>query len=83
VSSLCPVCNGLSSLEARCPHCGESLKDGGRADEYDGPYAPYREIDDLKRTNGYTDLANHTCVHLGQCDRCGHSAMFPVQEWTT
>ncbi|MFK7694623.1 hypothetical protein [Paenibacillus sp. HJGM_3] len=77
----CPVCNGLQTLTKHCPGCGGSLSDGGRAEDYLGPYSPYRPIDDMKLTNGIADLANHICVHQLYCTTCGFTASVDVQEW--
>ncbi|PYI53888.1 hypothetical protein [Paenibacillus flagellatus] len=80
-SSVCPLCNGLLPLHAPCPNCGQPLTDGGRLDDYTGPYAPYRPIDDMKLTNGYPDLAEHTCIHRTYCAACGRDAVLQVKEW--
>ncbi|GAB7388827.1 hypothetical protein BSNK01_26650 [Bacillaceae bacterium] len=77
---ICPVCNGLASLGARCPHCKERMIDGGRLGDYYGDYSPYREIDDLKATNGYPDLRNGECWHLAFCPRCRRDIPWPVAE---
>ncbi|WP_127584815.1 hypothetical protein [Paenibacillus koleovorans] len=66
----CPVCNGMKSLNQHCPQCSRLLDDRGRVDDYLGDYSPYREIDDMKLTNGFADLANHTCVHALFCGGC-------------
>ena len=79
----CPVCNGLMTIDVGCPKCGERMADGGRIDDYLGPYSPYRPIDDLKMTNGYPDLLTHTCVHSLHCDGCGYTEPHPVKEWGT
>lgn len=78
---LCPVCNGLHSFNLRCPTCGGELTDGGRADDYLGPYSPYRPIDDMKLTNGYPDLSLHLCVHRAFCEQCGIRLDSAVEEW--
>jgi hypothetical protein len=77
----CPVCNGLQPLTKLCPQCSRSLSDAGRADDYLGPYSPYRAADDLKLTNGFTDLVNHTCIHQLYCTGCGLTALVEVVEW--
>lgn len=77
---ICPYCNGMIALRQPCPRCAAPLTDGGRLDDYAGPYAPYRQIDDLKLTNGYPDLARQLCVHQTYCQECGYSAALPMQE---
>jgi predicted RNA-binding Zn-ribbon protein involved in translation (DUF1610 family) len=78
---MCPVCNGLQSISFACPQCRTKMADEGRVDDYLGPYSPYRPIDDLKLTNGYTDLSTHQCVHSLSCPQCGKQLTRSVQEW--
>lgn len=77
---ICPVCNGLSSLQAICTSCSHQLDDYGRIDQMWGPYSPYREIDDLKLTNGFIDLETHNCTHLASCPTCGKDQIVSVKE---
>jgi len=81
LSSYCPVCNGLESLKQACPACARSLTDCGRLDDLTGPYAPYRQIDDLKLTNGFDDLGSHRCIHLLHCPECKSNYTAAVSEW--
>ncbi|EGL81681.1 hypothetical protein CathTA2_2867 [Caldalkalibacillus thermarum TA2.A1] len=68
---ICPVCNGLETLTYSCPRCATVVDDLGKLSDYYEPYSPYREIDDLKLTNGYPDLVKHQCIHLLRCSLCG------------
>lgn len=77
---VCPVCNGLSALHTMCPNCHHPLDDYGRADDLWGPYSPYREIDDLKMSNGFEDEKNHQCVHLTNCPVCGKDFFIHIDE---
>ena len=77
---LCPVCNGLNLLQSNCTHCNHHLDDYGRVDQIWGPYAPYREIDDLKMTNGFEDFENHKCIHLASCPSCGKDQLIAINE---
>lgn len=77
---VCPVCNGISTLAIPCPQCGQLAADCGRADDFAGPYAPYGPIDEMKRTNGFLDLAVHACVHSLYCERCSQSFAYAVPE---
>jgi len=80
---ICPVCNGLQAMRAVCPHCASAMTDGGKIQDYYGPYSPYRPIDDLKMTDGFADYSSHRCIHHLYCAVCGHSYPQPVQEWST
>lgn len=70
MSLICPVCNGLRSLDAVCPGCASAAEDEGRYNDFLGPYSPYRPIDDVSRTNGVPDLALGACLHLACCRNC-------------
>lgn len=80
MSYICLYCNGMRLLDQYCPQCGEPLYDGGRLDDYTGPYSPYRSIDDSKLTNGYPDLAEHLCIHQAYCGSCGYSDVLSLKE---
>ncbi|WP_438434175.1 hypothetical protein [Gorillibacterium sp. sgz500922] len=75
-ASVCPVCNGLRTLSARCPICGQAAEDQGRYNDLFGPYSPYRPIEDVSRTNGLPDLTLGACAHVAVCRNCAHA--FPV-----
>ncbi len=78
--TLCPICNGLSSLQANCEQCGSLAEDQGRLENMFGPYSPYREIDHIKQTNGYLDLAHKQCIHIAICLNCSHQQLYFIQE---
>jgi len=67
---ICPVCNGLLSLEQSCPHCGNKLVDGGIIQDYDGPYSPYQDQDIIQFITGLVAGADERCVHLYYCPAC-------------
>lgn len=80
MSNICPVCNGLMYLKAYCNNCNHSLDDYGRIDQIWEPYSPYREIDDIKLTNGFDDYATHQCIHLTNCPACGNNQIVAINE---
>lgn len=80
MSHMCLYCNGMLALDSMCPQCDKPMADGGRLEDYSGPYSPYRPIDDLKLTNGYPDLALRLCIHQTYCGSCGYSAVMPIPE---
>jgi len=84
LSSFCTVCNGMEALSAVCPHCESgSASDYGRVNDYYGPYAPYRPIEDISMTNGYPDVARNECMHMLYCEACGASSVLAVPESLT
>lgn len=80
MSTICPVCNGLTQFLAACPDCHRWLDDAGRVADYFGDYSPYQDIDIAKRTNGYLDLSNHLCLHAGWCPDCRTERIIAVHE---
>ena len=77
---LCPVCNGMERLASVCPRCGSAMADAGRLTDTFGPYAPYRPVDELKRTDGLPDLIFHLCYHRLDCETCGFRDVRAVRE---
>jgi hypothetical protein len=76
----CPLCNGTDFLLPACPHCADSMEDMGKVSDYYADYSPYREIDDLKWTDGYADLSAHLCMHYFCCPSCGYEQVQAVRE---
>ncbi len=77
----CPVCNGFAPLEEKiCPECGGHLADQGRFTDLLSDYSPYRDIDDMKMTDGYQDLGKHLCPHILFCTSCQFSNITMVKE---
>lgn len=82
MSYMCPLCNGLLSVSARCPDCGnQTCEDEGRLGDFYGPYSPYRPIDDIRMSNGWMDVSQHICLHLVRCLSCGTRFQTCVHEW--
>jgi hypothetical protein len=79
---LCPICNGLAEMNHQCPKCGKKMEDHGRFDSFLLDYSPYREIDHLKTTNNFMDLATRQCVHVVYCPYCRMDENVSVSEWT-
>ncbi|MGI5840210.1 MAG: hypothetical protein ACOX8W_11195 [bacterium] len=67
---ICPVCNGLFSIDRFCPKCGEKLVDGGIIQDYDGPYSPYQDRDIIEFITDLATEQNGSCVHLYYCPVC-------------
>lgn len=82
MSTLCPVCNGLYMTQVDCPECAGPAEDLGRYSDMFGPYAPYRDIDELKMVDGDPgDHAQRRCLHLHRCISCHRSFLVSVDEW--
>jgi len=78
--SICPVCNGLGLFQAVCPACRTEAEDLGRLGDYYGPYSPYRPIDDIRMTNGFSDVRDRLCLHNAYCGRCNSTFIVQVTE---
>lgn len=77
---ICPVCNGMNSINHYCPECSARMDDLGKLSDLYTPYSPYREIEDVKMTNGYMDHANHECMHMTLCPHCHYQQVISVKE---
>lgn len=64
MENICPLCNGLQSINEICPNCGEIMVDGGALANYLGPYSPYAEIASLP------SQSEAQCIHLIYCPKC-------------
>jgi hypothetical protein len=81
VMGMCPICNGMVSLEITCPVCHENLIDYGRIMDYYEKYDAYLPIDLTKMSNGIVnDLKDEKCPHFVTCDGCGSSSVYLVTE---
>jgi hypothetical protein len=79
---MCPICNGLAALSHNCSQCGSKMEDHGRFDSFLSDYSPYRQIDDLKMTNTFIDLASKQCIHVTFCPQCQTTENVAVSEWS-
>ncbi|MEO3946874.1 hypothetical protein [Gorillibacterium sp. CAU 1737] len=82
MDTICPVCNGLSRLSARCPVCGSAALDQGRMQDQFGPYSPYGSIEQASASNGLPDLALGACAHTAFCRNCAHAFPVYIQEFS-
>ncbi|MDN5293638.1 MAG: hypothetical protein PWQ91_857 [Eubacteriales bacterium] len=75
----CPLCNGLLTVSQLCPRCGLPLADGGKIEDYYGPYSPYQDdwLFDIEQAKEKGQV--QTCPHLFYCPRCSTHLIFPVQ----
>ena len=79
MQSMCPVCNGLTQLQAICSICYQPMIDLGRETDFWDDYSPYREIQHLLM--GMNTTENKTvCLHLAHCPFCDHEQTVAVEE---
>lgn len=64
MDKVCPICNGLQTLNVHCPRCGHLMADGGAVEDYLGPYSPYF------RSQMLDEIDSSHCVHLLTCPYC-------------
>lgn len=78
--TICPVCNGLTTLHTSCPICHEMTEDLGKVSDFFSEYSPYQSIDLCKRSNGWMDQKHRTCIHQMVCRHCGYQELEMVHE---
>ncbi|GGF96894.1 hypothetical protein [Paenibacillus abyssi] len=78
---LCPVCNGIRTLEVECSLCGVTMSDSGRIHDFTGPYAPYQPIEDevvpISASGGDAII----CTHIANCPVCEKRVEVSVTQW--
>lgn len=78
---VCPICNGLRTLQIMCEKCGGQLVDSGKLMDYYDNYSPYMDIDLMKLEDGFSDTYSHQkCPHLYCCPHCFHDVVVLVNE---
>ncbi len=79
--SMCPLCNGLDSLQSSCQQCGTMLMDEGRYMDYFDDYSAYLEIDEMKLVDGISDdQKNEQCPHVFTCQTCNTESVVLIKE---
>lgn len=79
---ICPVCNGLSELSARCKQCHSAMIDYGRIMDYGEKYDAYMPIELQKLDNGVrNDQRDEQCVHYTICPHCQKASLLLIKEW--
>jgi hypothetical protein len=74
MEQVCPLCNGLQQLRARCDRCGAQMVDGGKVTDYLDDYAPY--------WNTPYDMQENEagrCTHVLFCPGCSNESYAIVQ----
>lgn len=78
---ICPICNGLRTINIRCKHCGNEMLDRGKVMDYYDDYSPYMDIELMKMEDGYLDThAQHKCPHLYSCQNCLNDEIVFIKE---
>lgn len=73
---ICPVCNGLTTLNCACTYCHSQMLDYGQLQSYLDPYAPFEE-DELVQLNSLSVYEKY-CQHLAYCSQCERRAAVKV-----
>ncbi|MCP8968171.1 hypothetical protein [Ectobacillus ponti] len=69
--SLCPICNGMTDVQERCPECAAVMQDCGKTVDYLDDYSAYMDWQQLEQVDGMPYEESHTyCLHLFYCPRC-------------
>lgn len=79
--SVCPLCNGLSSLSLTCPNCHHQLDDQGKLTDYFDDYSSYLDMNITKMVDGDSvSLQEDRCVHYFYCPQCHYEQVQAVKE---
>ncbi|WP_078552591.1 hypothetical protein [Bacillus alkalicellulosilyticus] len=78
---ICPICNGLESVNLLCESCQGPVEDRGRLMDLFDDYSPYLDIEGMKMINGIPDDQKlHECTHVLVCPTCGTEQLYIVKE---
>lgn len=80
MEQVCPLCNGLEEIKKQCPNCGEQMKDGGKIEDFYGPYSPYMDKNLLSPPEVTMENSQGVCIHLVYCPKCGTDQRFLINE---
>ncbi len=79
--SMCPLCNGMSSIESQCSSCQGQMVDQGRLLDYFDDYSAYLDIEGMKLFDGIeNDQRDHQCPHVFYCSNCQKEDTVLIQE---
>lgn len=68
MSQICPVCNGLHTLQTRCPRCQRKMEDWGQLASFFDAYSPYEENELLDQSEA--SVYEGFCQHVAYCRHC-------------
>lgn len=77
--TLCPLCNGLTDFNRKCPRCGSETEDRGQVEAFYDPYSPY-EDDALIPTLKNTKAPENWCWHIAVCPKCNFQDSVPIAQ---
>lgn len=79
--SVCPLCNGLTTLSLSCPNCQTYLDDQGKISDYFDDYSSYLDIDMTNMIDGAQEsLEEAQCLHYFYCPDCHYEEIKSVNE---
>lgn len=73
---VCPLCNGLYTIQFNCEKCNSIMEDHGAKVNYYDDYSPYL-LDDI--TNNVDGVMRNECVHVFYCPNCGHETNYVIE----
>ena len=74
--AICPICNGLETIEFQCERCSQKMEDLGKISDYFDDYSPYMEIDWMRLEDGFPAITAKVNVfiffiaHIVKMNRC-------------
>ncbi|MCM3489443.1 hypothetical protein M3689_09035 [Alkalihalophilus marmarensis] len=81
--SMCPACNGLTTLHISCEYCGNNVTIYGRTSDYQDDYSAYEEYDvtsaqSIQSPSAQTE--SEGCTHYVGCENCRTTYTYSFKE---
>lgn len=78
---ICPLCNGILSIEIHCFKCNTLLEHQGKVTDFLDPYSHYNDNDIVKLADGYQNTFKYQiCPHIFICPTCGEEKVHFIKE---
>ena len=74
---VCPLCNGINTIEVNCTICGARMVDKGPVTDYLDDYSPYLPFEITQMVDGGE---HDKCVHIFQCTNCNYDKRIEINK---
>lgn len=76
--SICPLCNGLCTVDKSCAGCGRALLDMGVLQDFYDNYSAYLDRGVYK--DGFPCHTGERCFHLFTCSYCHADKILSIKQ---
>ncbi len=73
---ICPLCNGLYTIQYNCPKCNNTMEDQGAKVNFYDDYSPYL-LDEI--TSKVDGVRGDRCIHIFLCPNCGYESEYVIE----